>query len=164
MKALAEPPETARLCLRPFRATDLSDLHAILGDPEVMRYAEPPYSMEQTEAFLNTFCIQQRRAVAAVCKKSGIVIGYILFSPLKQPGVWEMGWFFRRSYWRQGLAFEGCSALIRYAFDQLGAQHIVAETADPIRSVGLMKKLGMTCRGQERGLLLYQIDRPGQVN
>ena len=42
------------LSIRRMRKEDLGWLYRLLSDPEVMRWLEPPYSMEQTEAFL--FC------------------------------------------------------------------------------------------------------------
>lgn len=42
------------LSIHRMRKEDLGWLYRLLSDPEVMRWLEPPYSMEQTEAFL--FC------------------------------------------------------------------------------------------------------------
>ena len=44
--------ETARLLARRFTPEDAEDLYAVLSDPEVMRYLEPPFSLEQTEEFI----------------------------------------------------------------------------------------------------------------
>lgn len=43
--------ETPRLTLRDFTPADGPALHAILGDGEVMAFAEPPYTPAQTQAF-----------------------------------------------------------------------------------------------------------------
>lgn len=137
--------ETRRLFIRDFRLEDGKDLYDILGDAEVMKNCEPAYSLEKTSDFLEKFCIGKRGAVAAVHKESGKIIGYILFHSL-QEGVYEMGWFFHRNFWRQGYAYEACKAVMEYAFGELGAHKIFAESIDSVKSVGLMKKLGM---GQE---------------
>ncbi len=129
--------------IRNFTLEDATDLHEILGDEETMRNCEPPYDLDKTKAFLESFCIGRQGAVAAVEKRSQKVIGYILFNEL-DPAVYEIGWFFNRSYWRQGYAYEACSAVIDYGFRELGAHRIFAETIDGVRSLGLMKKLGMT--------------------
>lgn len=144
-----EPIETRRLLIRYFCAEDLSDLHAILGDDETMRLCEPAYDFEKARAFLYSFCIDQKGAVAAVDKHSRKVIGYLLFHETI-PHVYEMGWFFNRGYWHQGYAYEACKALIDHAFDECHAHKVFAETIDPIRSVGLMKKLGMILEGVQR--------------
>ena len=77
------------------------------------------------------------------------MIGYILFNA-SQKDVYEMGWFFNRNYWRQGYAYEACKAVIDYAFANLNAHKIFAETIDGEKSVNLMKKLGMKLEGIQR--------------
>ncbi len=133
---------TERLEIRPFKESDSGDLFEILGDAETMRFCEPPYSAKKTDAFLRSFCIAENAALAAVLKSSEKVIGYILWSPLGE-GVYELGWFFNRRFWGMGFAFEGCRAVIDCAFGEASADKIVAETAEPVRSAGLAKKLGM---------------------
>ena len=134
--------ETRRLILRPFVPGDLDELHAILGDARAMEYLEPPYSRERTAEFLSDFCIARRGALAAQ-ERGGGVAGYILFSP-RGEGEYELGWVFRPDRWRRGLAFEASSALLEHAFARMGAARVWAETADPVRAGGLLKKLGMT--------------------
>ena len=134
--------ETDRLIIRDFEMTDAEDLQEILGDEETMKYCEPVYDIEKTKAFLKNFCIDKKGAVAAVLRETNKLIGYILFNETEQ-GVFEIGWFFNRKYWGKGYAFEACSAVIDNAFAELGADRIFAETIDTVKSVGLMKKLGM---------------------
>ncbi len=141
--------ETERMLVRDFLPGDAADLHAILGDGETMQYSEPAYDLEKTKAFLEDFCIARHGAVAAVEKQSGQVVGYLLFRLCGQ-GVYEMGWFFRRDRWGRGLAYESCKALRDYAFRELKAHKLFAETIDPVKSVGLMKKLGMKPEGVQR--------------
>lgn len=142
--------DTLRTLLRDFCADDFSDLHAILSDPETMRSIEPVFSPEQTRAFLQDFCIAQRKAFAVVYKPDGRMIGYVLFKPCGAEGVYEIAWIFNRAYWRKGLAYEVCSALIHHAFTQMDVHKIFAEAIDGVKSVGLMKKLGMQPEGVQR--------------
>lgn len=148
--------ETQRMCIRHFVPEDAEGLYAILGDVETMACCEPPYDLEKTRRFLTSFCIEKKGAVAAVHRESGKLIGYILLNELR-PGEYEIGWIFHRSFWRQGYAYEACNAVIAYAFDVLNANKIFAETTDTIKSVKLMKKLGMHPEGiqQENGTDLY---------
>lgn len=141
--------ETPRMIVRDFEINDRNDLQEILGDEETMRSSEPPYTMAKTAEFLQNFCIDRKAAVAAVHRESGKVIGYILFHSLLD-GVYEMGWFFNRNYWRSGYAYESCKAVMDYAFECLGAHKIFAETIDGVKSVPLMKKLGMKLEGTQR--------------
>lgn len=141
--------QTPRLILRPFTTSDLSDLHEIFSDPETMTNVEPPYSLEKTEDFLRSFCIERGGALACAHRESSKMIGYILFKSLEE-GVYEMGWIFNRAHWRQGFAYEACSALMHYAFTEMGVHKIFAEAIDGVKSVGLMKKLGMRLEGVQR--------------
>lgn len=141
--------ETERIIIRDFNPDDADDLYDILGDAETMKYCEPVYSFEKTQRFLTEFCIEKKGAFAAAQKDSKKIIGYILFKPLDE-AVYEIGWFFNRNYWRQGYAYEGCSAVIAYAFSDLNAHKVVAETIDNQKSTRLMEKLGMTLEGVQR--------------
>ena len=141
--------ETARLIVRDFVPEDATALQEILGDSVVMENVEPAYTLDKTTEFLHSFCIGRRGAVAAVEKDSGRLVGYLLFKGPAE-GVYEMGWIFRRDVWRQGYAYESCKAVIDYAFDELQAHKIFAETIDGDKSVGLMKKLGMRLEGIQR--------------
>ena len=143
------PIETPRLLIRSFLPTDADGLHAIFGDEQTMENCEPAYSLEKTARFLTEFCIGCNGALAATLRGSGELIGYILFKEMEE-GVYEIGWIFHRKYWRQGYAYEACSAVIRYAFETLAAHKLMAEAIDGIKSVGLMKKLGMRCEGIQR--------------
>ena len=137
--------------------TDAPGLQAILGDAETMAFVEPPYDPERTEAFLRDFCIGRRGALAATLREMGQLIGYLLFKPL-EPDVYELGWIFHQDFWRQGYAYEACSALVRYAFEELHAHKVTAETIDPVKSAGLMRKLGMRLEGVQR---LHTTDNEG---
>lgn len=138
--------ETQRLFIREFLPGDAQDLYEILGDAQTMACSEPPYTLEGTRAFLEDFCIRKNAALAAEERESGKVIGYLLFKALEE-GVYELGWFFNRRYWRRGYAWEACSAVKEYAFTRLRARKLVAETIDTERSVPLMEKLGMVREG-----------------
>ena len=140
---------TSRLTIRHFQADDVCDLHEIFRDEQTMACCEPVYDFAKTERFLADFCIAQNGALAAVHRESGKVICYLLFNPFDE-GVYEMGWFFNRQYWRQGYAYEACKAVIDHAFNELNAHKVFAETIDAAKSVGLMKKLGMRLEGVQR--------------
>lgn len=141
--------ETERMIIREFTPEDANDLHDILGDEETMKNCEPAYGFEKTKAFLNSFCINKKGAVAAVHKESGKLIGYILFNEF-DGGEYEIGWFFNRRFWRRGYAYEACAAVLDYAFAELNAHKVFAETTDLIKSTGLMRKLGMHLESIER--------------
>lgn len=142
--------ETERLVIRRFCFDDLNDLFEILGDRETMQCLEPPYDKDAAKKFLLDFCIARKGALAVALPKSGKMIGYLLFNRCGSADVYEMGWIFNKELWRKGYAFEACSAVIRYAFSELGAHKVFAETVDAVKSVPLMKKLGMKREGLQR--------------
>ena len=141
--------ETPRMIIRDFTPEDAADLQEIFGDDETMKNCEPAYDFEKTKEFLTSFCIGRKGAVAAVHKESNKVIGYILFNDADE-GVYEMGWIYNRSFWRQGYAYESCKAVIDYAFEELKAHKVFAEAIDTVKSVSLMRKLGMQLEGIQR--------------
>ena len=141
--------ETSRMYVRDFTPNDINDLHEIFGDSETMKNCEPAYTFEKTRQFLNEFCIGKSGALAAVLKQTNKVIGYILFKPWEDD-VYEIGWIFNKKYWRQGYAYESCSAVMKYGFSDMKLHKVVAEAIDGVKSVGLMEKLGMKREGVQR--------------
>ena len=144
--------ETERIILRVFAMEDLEDLHEILGNSEVMLNTEPAYDKPKTEEFLRAFCVGRnpRPAFAAVLKSTGKVIGYVLFKSIDEPEIYEIGWIFNKNFWRFGYAFEICQRLICHGFENMGLHKICAEAIDDIKSISLMKKLGMTLEGVQK--------------
>lgn len=142
--------ETKNLMLRSFVLEDFVSLHEFLSDVSVMKFTEPAFDLEQTREFLEEFCIEEESALAVVEKSSGNVIGCMQFFEDTEPEVYQIGWIFNKDYWGQGFAYESASALMTYGFETLNLQRIYAQTMDPIKSVGLMKKLGMVKEGQLR--------------
>jgi RimJ/RimL family protein N-acetyltransferase len=144
--------ETERMILRDFMAEDLDDLHEILGDEEVMKDLESAYDKAKTEDFLNRFCINRnpKGAFAAILKENRKLIGYILFNSIDEPEIYEMGWIFNKDYWRRGYAYEICSRLISYGFEEMKLHKISAETINKEKSIPLMEKLGMKLEGMQR--------------
>ncbi len=141
---------TERMLVRYFTKEDMEDLFEIFSDPIVMENMEPPYSKEKTAAFLQDFCVRKKRALAVVYKENDKVIGYTLFSESANKRVYELGWVFNRECWNQGLAYESMQGLFSYAFEKRDAHKLFAETIDEVKSVGLMKKLGMVHEGTQR--------------
>jgi len=139
---------TERLILRDFASEDFDGLWDIFRDRETMEHVYL-YTEEETRAFLLGFCMEgePRKACAVVLRESGTLIGYLLRKEIDAPGIYELGWIFHRAYWRRGYAYEAASALIRHLFEKEGAHKVMAETEDPVKSLGLMKKLGMTQEG-----------------
>ena len=144
--------ETERMVLREFTMDDLQDFHEIFSDPEVMKNTQLPYELSKPEDFLRDFCINRdpKGGFAAVLKDSGKVIGYVLFTYVDDPEIYEIGWAFNKDYWRKGYAYEICYCLICFGFEDLYLHKIYAEATDFEKSVSMMKKLGMQLEGVQR--------------
>ena len=141
--------ETERLIIRDFKLSDIDDLYEIFSDDEVMEYIEPVYDRNKTLNFLKEFCIEHKGAFACVNKENEKVIGYIIFNEYEDK-VYELGWIFNKEYWGKGDAYESCDAVIKYAFSEMKIHKIFSETVDNIKSVNLMKKLGMQLEGIQK--------------
>src|SRR5688572_22574158 len=88
--------------LRTFRASDLDGLHAIYGDPEVMRHVDGGVlDRVATRAALEDHIATDRWL--AVLDRDDL-LGEVGFTPLGDET--EMGWTFRRDAWGGGLATE----------------------------------------------------------
>jgi RimJ/RimL family protein N-acetyltransferase len=130
--------ETDRLILRRFTEDDVDLLIELDSDPEVMKYITGgrPTPREEIEGdVLPAFLSYYDRFAgygfwAAVEKSTGTFLGWFHLRPPKggaadEP---ELGYRLRRSAWSKGYATEGSLALIRKAFDELGARRVFAST------------------------------------
>ncbi len=99
--------------MRRARWDDLEAIHAIMSDPEVMRFwSTPPHaSLEQTRAWLEPMVSADAdEGDEFVLEHEGEVIGRL--------GAWrlpEIGFFLRRDRWGQGFASEALEAFVRHA-------------------------------------------------
>ncbi|TDE41703.1 N-acetyltransferase [Nonomuraea mesophila] len=139
--------ETERLVLRPFTESDADHLFALDNDPHVMRYLNggrpTPREVivgETLPAFIASGFF------AAVEKRSGAFIGWFHLrapkgGPADEP---ELGYRLHKSAWGQGYATEGSLALIRKAFEELGARRVFAQTMTVnLGSRRVMEKCGL---------------------
>jgi ribosomal-protein-alanine N-acetyltransferase len=143
------PPiiETERLVLRRMMNYDAPALHAMLSDPETMRFwSTPPHAtLAETEAWVAD-------GVAAMARGDGVdfvvlendrLIGRVAF--------WmgnEIGFLFSRAVWGKGYAQEAMAAVLRHGFEQLGFKTVRADV-DPgnARSLKLLERVGFQRTG-----------------
>lgn len=152
------PLETERLIIRPFVPEDAGEIHGIYADPGLMHRitGRPSKSLEDTRRLLARLIEHQREygfsLWAMIEKESGRIIGDCgLF--LVQ-GCWpEVEFTYRlgRPCWCKGYAKEAAVECLRFGFEQLDLERIVAVLApdDPIsaRMLGVMEKAGMCYMG-----------------
>jgi RimJ/RimL family protein N-acetyltransferase len=142
---------TERLRLRPWTDADMVPFAAINADARVMTFLGPVMGRTASD----DLAIRIRTELDArgfglwAAEIPGVApfIGFIGLNPVDweplAPAV-EIGWRLAHDYWRQGYASEGARTVMRFAFEDLGFDELVAFTAvDNTRSQGVMKRIGM---------------------
>ncbi|OEY67326.1 GNAT family N-acetyltransferase [Marinobacter sp. X15-166B] len=144
---------TRRLCLRQWQAADLPVFAELNADPAVMEYFPRPLQSIESDAMANK--CQQLIADrgwgfwAVSLREQSRFIG---FAGLHQPSAdlpfapcVEVGWRLHRSFWGQGYATEAATEALRFAFEELALDEVVAFSAVANqRSRAVMARLGMT--------------------
>ncbi len=166
---LALPADTPRLRFRLFRADDLPIARGLWGDPEVTRFiggelddAAVAAKLDEEMARAGEFGVQYW---PVFLRDSGEHVGCCGLRP-REEGVLELGFHLRAAFWGRGLAREAASAVIAFAFDELGASWLFAgHHPENAGSRGLLLALGFRRTHDElyppTGLLhpSYRLDR-----
>jgi len=145
--------ETPRLILRPWRDRDREPFARMSTDPQVMAHLLPFASPEAVDAWIDRqqahlrthgccFWAVESKVDGAFLGAAGLLrVGYDAhFTPAV-----EVGWRLDRRFWGQGYAPEAAARAIRFGFEHLALQEIVANTVPANRnSRRVMEKLGMS--------------------
>lgn len=123
------------------------------ADPEVMAYRFAPLTRCQSDALIDqeeANFDRQGFGLWAVERKrdrrllGDIGLGTSEFGAPFCPAV-DIGWQLARDAWGQGYATEGATAVLEFAFSQLGLSEVVAHTTRRNeRSRAVMRRLRMT--------------------
>lgn len=143
------------LRLRPLRPEDAPELHRVLSDPEVMRWLEPPFTLEQTRSFIECAGLARPPLVYAVLRDTRL-IGHVIWHPY-EPGFYELGWVLARDVWGQGIAGELTALLLNWGREQ-GLSGVVLECA-PQQAVTrhLAERFGFRREADADGLCVYRL-------
>lgn len=141
--------ETERLHIRNFIAEDWQALQEVIINYQASESAkyEPswPTSNEEVQGIAKWFAAGDD--FLCVClKATGTVIGLLAIERRKdrEEQVHNLGYVFHPAYQGHGYAQEGCRAIMRYVFNQLGAVAIHTGTHPANEaSVRLLTKLGL---------------------
>jgi RimJ/RimL family protein N-acetyltransferase len=173
--------ETARLLLREFTPADVDRLVELDSDPEVMKYLSngAPSSREsvakQIAGVIAAYPLYPGFGMwSAFERDSGEFVGWFALQP-HTPGSAsepELGYRLRRPFWGRGYGTEGALWLRDYAFGELGATRVWADTmAVNSRSRAVMERLGLRhiatyigewddpIPGSEEGEVVYALTR-----
>ena len=115
---------TKRLILREMTQNDYPALHAILTDPETMRYYPKPYDDAGVQRWidwtLDNYRLHGFGLWAVTLRETGEFIGDcgITLQPIHGQWLPEIGYHIHKGHWRQGYASEAAAACIRLAFER----------------------------------------------
>lgn len=158
--------ETDRLLIRAFVHDDAAEFGRLLDEA----FGRQSHGSEDTTRLLLEYNVIADKAHVAlhqtpyedraiVLKSQGTLIGAVGFAPCLAPfgrlasfggtqhRTPEVGlfWALFPTHWGNGYATEAARAMVSYAFDELELARIVATTEnDNLRSIAVMKRLGMT--------------------
>ena len=141
--------ETERCLVREMTEEDVDELYGIYADPGVSRYTEGLYKdREREREYIRDYIKNRYRffeygiwlIIDKASKKAIGRAGFEYRAGFEDP---ELGYVIAASFQRKGYAFEVCSALLKYAADQLAFCRINALTVkENTASVRLLQKLG----------------------
>ena len=161
--------ETARLILRRFRDDDFDAVARLFSDPEVMRYLQDGAPVSREEAAVHFRNLKENYwpehdfgRWAVVSRETSELVGYCGLRLLD--GTPEIVYVLDSAHWGRGLATEAARACLRYAFEHLRLERVVAITKyGNAASRRVMDRLDM--RFQKRcdfygyDCVLYSIER-----
>jgi RimJ/RimL family protein N-acetyltransferase len=152
----AEPTETTRLRLDPWRAQHTALLVRLASIPEVMRHVglgriwSPRTAEEASIAQREHWRKHGFGWRAAIEKTTELGVGFMALNFASEgtaglgPNEYEIGWWLEPDAWGRGFALEGAEALCHEAFGRLAAPSVVARIQpENDRSVDVAVKLGL---------------------
>lgn len=141
---------TERLLLRRLTEEDFPKVFSVLGDPEVMYAWEHGFSEQEAREWLaSTFTRYEKDGFghyAAEVQETGEFVGMVglLRETLAGKDLLGIGWMLRRDCWGHGYATEAAQAVLRDAFERLGAAEVIADIRpENAASIRVAERLGM---------------------
>jgi ribosomal-protein-alanine N-acetyltransferase len=143
--------ETERIILRPYTMDDLDTLADILKDPDVMRFmpGNSPLTREKSEKTLKTIIDHWEKHDygwwAVTLKGNPQAIGWCGLGLLDETGETEVLYLLDKPYWNHGITSEAVKASLRYGFEELKLDRIIALAFhENIGSRRVMEKCNLT--------------------
>jgi RimJ/RimL family protein N-acetyltransferase len=161
--------ETDRIILRPMKKEDVEPIFAMRSDADVMRFIRAPaIKRGEAENWINLVSSRWADEKIGFCsvieKQSGKFLGWCGLWRLPETDEIEVGYAIAKEFWRKGYAVEAAEALLKYGFEKLNLNKIVAVAFPENKaSQRVMEKLGMsydyTGEFYECDLVHYSITR-----
>ncbi|MDU1909959.1 GNAT family N-acetyltransferase [Fusobacterium sp.] len=144
--------ETDRLFFSVWKENDMKQAHELWGDPEVTKLITASGKMTEKEIKnrlakeIENYKNFRVQYFPLYLKENEIFVGCCGLRPYdKEKNILEMGIHIKKEQWGKGIALEGCTKIIEYAFNILKASAVfVGHNPNNIGSAYLIKKLGFT--------------------
>ena len=144
------------LRIRRFEESDLQSLHELLSDEEVMRYIDPPFTLEKTRGFLENAGLTDDPLIYAVEDEYGIFIGYVIYHDYGNDSK-EIGWLLSKRFWGKGFAQALTKVLVQKAkADRKSA--IIECSPEQEATKHIAEKLEFRYAGLIDGCDVYKLD------
>ena len=169
MKIHRQGPITERLEMRAMTVEDADAFFELNSDPDVMRFTgeSPLASQDEAEKAIRDYPDFETVGYGrwgCFPRKGGRMIGFCGLKYLPEFDAADLGYRFLPQYWGRGLATEACKASLRFGFEVLDLDHIMALVLPENKaSIRVLEKIGM--KGGEKirygslGPLRYEIRR-----
>jgi RimJ/RimL family protein N-acetyltransferase len=158
---------TDNLILREFEESDLDAMIAYWSDPRYRRYYAEMTDEERhalARKLVTMFCENQQEQprtkyqLAITLRDDGKLIGNVgVRKDNADASEGDMGCELAPDYWNMGYATEAVTAMIRFAFEQLGLHRVSASTmAENNGAWRVLEKVGMKREGELRETTLLE--------
>lgn len=165
--------ETDRLILRRLDEQDVDQVFAMRSDSQVMRFIRKPQNRAESVNWVRLVSSRWTSDEIGFCavieKQNSKFVGWCGLWRLKETGELELGYAIAGDCWGKGFATEAAREFLRFAFEQLKSEKIVA-VAEPENSSSrrVMEKIGMKfvrCgEFYNRELVQYAISRKSWID
>ena len=144
--------ETERLVLRSPKFSDMGDMAVAINHPEISKYSahiKYPFMIEDAYEWYKrqswTESAWGHLSLLIFLKETGELVGSIWFRCDRHHKKSDVAYWIAEKHWNRGYATEACGEMVRYGFEELGFERIMAGViVENVASIRIAKKLGMT--------------------
>ncbi len=155
--------ETNRLMLRAIQPSDFNELFRMNSDPIVMKYVgdgstrSHEQMLKEVEMLISYYTKRPGMGIWAIeLKTSSKFIGAGGLTYNTNKAAVELGYRLPKEQWNKGYATEASRELVRYAFQNLRVDKVIASAhIENLASHNVLKKIGMSHIGNG-----YEFDSP----
>jgi RimJ/RimL family protein N-acetyltransferase len=143
--------------IREYQKQDAAGLREIIGDPDLMKEMDHPYTEEETEEFLRQYGLSEHPYIFALeDTDTRKLAGHIIFHSYEEDS-FEIGWIIHPFFQGKGLA-QACTEQLVKEGERNEIRRFVMEcTAENSASRHIIEKCGFQyCGTEEDGLLVYR--------